>query len=118
MAVTPPIRPRRLGVPLSVPNRPGMATRDLIGPQDGVTELFVGEGRCDPGAGVPAHRHSVVEAFVVLEGVLSVRLSDQVIEVGAEESLAIPPGTPHSFSNRADLPTRFLFAAPWDHRTF
>ena len=111
-------RARRLKAPRAVPNRPGISTRELIGPEDGVGELFVGEGLCTPGAGVPLHRHAVVEAFVVLEGVLSVRLSDRTIDVQADESLAVPPGTPHAFGNRGDVPVRYLFAAPWDHRTF
>ena len=113
-----PRRGRKLGEPRPIPRRPGQSRRPFVGPEDGVRELFVEELRLEPGAGIPLHQHPVVEAFVVLEGTLTVRLGEEVAVVAAEETVAIPPGTPHALANRGAEPARALGVAPWDHDTF
>jgi quercetin dioxygenase-like cupin family protein len=111
-------RRRKLGDPRPVPNRPGQASRTLVGPEDGARELFVEEIRFEPGAEIPRHHHPVVEAWVVLDGALTVRVGDDVAVVEADQTVAIPPGTAHALANRGTVAARALAVAPWDHDTF
>jgi quercetin dioxygenase-like cupin family protein len=111
-------RRRKLGDPRPVPNRPGQASRTLVGPEDGARELFVEEIRFEAGAEIPLHHHPIMEAFVVLEGALTVRLGEDLAQVQAEQTVAIPPGTAHALANRGTVAARALAVAPWDHDTF
>jgi len=120
---TPPERPtvehvRWLGEPTEIPTRPGMFRRSFIGPDDGVSELFLEELTFRQGAAIPLHQHPIVELFVVLEGTLTFRLGDQTIQVGPERTVRIPPNTPHAVVNLEGRAARVLAAAPWDHATF
>jgi quercetin dioxygenase-like cupin family protein len=111
-------QPRSLGEPIPIPTRPGMSRRSFVGPDDGVRELFVEELTFETGAQIPLHQHPIVEAFVVLEGALTVRLGDETVVVEADHTISIPPGTPHALVNRHDAVARTLSAAPHDHSTF
>ncbi|MGO9455998.1 MAG: cupin domain-containing protein [Acidimicrobiales bacterium] len=52
------------------------------------------------GAGPPLHFHAEQEdSFFVLEGVLSVQLGDEVVELGPGDFATAPPGVPHSLTN-------------------
>ena len=52
------------------------------------------------GSGPPLHTHDAQEdSFFVLEGVLTVQLDDEVIELAPGEFATAPPGVPHSFTN-------------------
>jgi quercetin dioxygenase-like cupin family protein len=95
-----------------------MARRTLIGPPDGVSELFVEELTFEQGAAIPLHQHPIVEAFVVLDGALTFRLGDATLVVEAEQTVTIPPNTPHAVLNGEARVARALAAAPWDHATF
>jgi anti-sigma factor ChrR (cupin superfamily) len=57
-------------------------------------------------AGPPLHSHRTFEdSFFVLEGVLTVQLGDDVIELGSGDFATAPPGVPHSLTNaRPDQP--------------
>ncbi len=110
--------PRPLGEPAEVPTRPGMYVRSLVGPGDGVTELFVEEVTFREGAAIPLHHHTVVEAWVVLDGSLTVRLGDETLTVEAGHTVTVPPGTPHGVLNGRAVVARALAVAPWDHATF
>ncbi|WP_219416286.1 cupin domain-containing protein [Pseudonocardia nigra] len=58
-------------------------------------------------SGPPPHRHRVeTETFSVLEGVLRVRVGDRVRVLEAGESVTVPPGAVHAFSNPSDRPAR------------
>ena len=109
---------RSLGEPSDIPTRPGMLRRSYIGPADGVRELFVEELTFGKGAAIPLHQHPIVEAFVVLEGSLTFRLGDQTLVVGPENTVTIPPNTPHAVVNAEGRVARVLSAAAWDHATF
>src|ERR1044071_7851439 len=80
-----PVRP--LGDPLAIPTRPGMSRRSFIGPDDGVSELFVEELTFEQGAAIPLHQHPIVEVFVVLSGSLTFRLGDETLVVGPEHTV-------------------------------
>jgi quercetin dioxygenase-like cupin family protein len=109
---------RWLGEPSEIPTRPGMYRRSLIGPDDGVREMFLEELTFRQGAAIPLHQHPIVEVFVVLAGSLTFRLGDQTIVVGPEHTVTIPPNTPHAVVNVEGRIARALSAAPWDHSTF
>jgi quercetin dioxygenase-like cupin family protein len=109
---------RPLGDPLAIPTRPGMSRRSFIGPDDGVSELFVEELTFEQGAAIPLHQHPIVESFVVLVGELTFRLGDEILTVGPEHSVTIPPNTPHAVVNGEAQVARALTAAPWNHDTF
>jgi quercetin dioxygenase-like cupin family protein len=50
--------------------------------------------------GPPLHVHAVQEdTFFVLDGVLTVRLGDEVVELHPGDFATAPPGVPHSFTN-------------------
>jgi len=44
----------------------------------------------------------------VLEGVLTVRLGEDTLELEAGSFACVPPGTVHTFSNASEEPVRFL----------
>jgi mannose-6-phosphate isomerase-like protein (cupin superfamily) len=56
------------------------------------------------GAGPPLHFHTTFEdSFFVLDGVLTVQLGDDVVELSSGDFATAPPGVPHSLTNaRAD----------------
>jgi len=95
-----------------------MLRRSFIGPADGVRELFLEELTFHQGAAIPLHQHPIVESFVVLEGSLTFRLGDETLVVGPDNSVTIPPNTPHAVVNVEGQAARALSAAPWDHATF
>jgi quercetin dioxygenase-like cupin family protein len=95
-----------------------MLRRSFIGPADGVHELFLEELTFRQGAAIPLHHHPIVEVFVVLDGDLTIRLGDETLVVGPEQTVTIPPNTPHAVVNGQARVARALSAAPWDHATF
>jgi mannose-6-phosphate isomerase-like protein (cupin superfamily) len=59
--------------------------------------------------GPPPHWHrEVTDSFFVLEGTLTVRLRDELMEAEPGTYVCVPPGNVHAFSNRTDSPVRFL----------
>ena len=102
----------------SVPTRPGMRHRDIVGAELGVTSFFVGDTLLAPGGGVPLHTHPVEEVLIALDGTLTVTAGDQTIELDSEEAIVVPPGTPHKFENRSGHQVHMLSAGPWDRATF
>jgi quercetin dioxygenase-like cupin family protein len=59
--------------------------------------------------GPPPHSHQqITDTFYVLEGTLTVRLGDEFVDASAGTYICIPPGNVHTFSNRSDVPARFL----------
>ena len=54
----------------------------------------------DYGAGPPLHFHSTFEdSFFVLDGVLTLQLGDDVVELGPGDFATAPPGIAHSLTN-------------------
>jgi mannose-6-phosphate isomerase-like protein (cupin superfamily) len=58
------------------------------------------------GSGPPLHFHATFEdSFFVLDGVLTLQLGDDVVELGSGDFATAPPGVPHSLTNaRPDQP--------------
>jgi quercetin dioxygenase-like cupin family protein len=58
------------------------------------------EQLCAPGAGAPPHRHDgVEEVIVVLEGLARIHVGGEETELGAGESVVLPAGSRHGFTN-------------------
>jgi quercetin dioxygenase-like cupin family protein len=72
------------------------------------------EQLCDPGAGAPPHRHDgVEEVIVVLEGRARIHVGSEETQLGAGESVILPAGSRHGFTNVGTDSLRILavFAA-------
>ena len=62
-----------------------------------------------PGVATPLHRHQhEAEAFYVLDGRLSYRAGEEVVELYAGCFIHLPQGMPHAFRIRGDDPARLL----------
>ena len=94
------------------PWRPNYRKWDVTGPEDGTinSNLFI--SAADPGAGAPLHTHTTDELIVLLEGELEVRIGEEVVTVGADHTLVVPPGTPHGFTVVGDKEARMLTFLP------
>jgi mannose-6-phosphate isomerase-like protein (cupin superfamily) len=58
--------------------------------------------------GPPLHVHPRFdEVFVVLEGTLTLRVGEELSEVGPEGTAFVEGATPHTFMNQSDAPVRF-----------
>lgn len=52
------------------------------------------------GAGPPLHVHDEQEdTFLVLEGVLTIQVGDDLVELGPGDFASVPPGVAHTFGN-------------------
>ncbi len=72
--------------------------------------FFLSETRIQAGfPGPPPHAHRRLhDLFYVLDGTLTLRREDEVIEATPGAFACFPPGTVHTFSNPGDEPVRFL----------
>jgi len=62
-------------------------------------------------AGPPLHVHpGFDEVFLVADGTLTLRIEDQVQEVGAGETAYVAGAVPHTFANTSGAPVRFMVA--------
>ena len=58
--------------------------------------------RTPPGKAVDIHVHPYSETFVLLEGRGRWTAGDDVVELGPNQMLVVPPQTPHGFRNTGD----------------
>jgi mannose-6-phosphate isomerase-like protein (cupin superfamily) len=73
------------------------------------TEVHVIEERMPPGTAEKAHRHERArQLFYVLEGELTMRLSNGDVRVATGAALEIEPGTVHQAKNDSEQEVRFL----------
>src|SRR5205823_6116920 len=89
----------------------GAAVFKAEGGGDGEGTYSLSEIMLPPGYPGPLlHRHErTLDSFYVLEGTLTIRLGENdEVAAGPGSFGAIPPGTVHSFANRADGPVRAL----------
>jgi quercetin dioxygenase-like cupin family protein len=108
--------------------------RAAVRPADGVDGVQVGAGRgtmrrdlidsiegphfalrkftMAPGGGMPRHTNTVEHEQYVLRGRGKIGIGDEVFEVGADDVVYIPAGTPHWYETVGDEPFEFLCAVP------
>ena len=94
--------------------RPGVRTRMQVSALTDAVQLCLLEQFCDPGKGAPTHLHSVEEVLTVLDGAAEVWVEDERATVTAGQSLLIPAGQKHGFSNvgATVLHVQAVLAAP------
>jgi mannose-6-phosphate isomerase-like protein (cupin superfamily) len=87
-------------------NAPGWTWKGNGRDNEGRFDFLVAETAYATGPAL--HTHVIQEdTFFVLEGVLTLRLGDEVVELGPGDFATAPPGVPHSFTNtRTDLVCR------------
>lgn len=74
--------------------------------------LQVLESQLEPGyqAREHAYAHPEDEEFIfVIEGILELRIGDDVHQISAGDSLMIDPRIPHSYANPSDAPVKWLW---------
>ena len=91
----------------------GTATRTqlLLGAEDGAPNFAMRRFLMGPGGGMPRHTNRVEHEQFVLRGRARVGIGDRVVEVGPEDVLFIPAGTPH-FYEVLEAPFEFLCMVP------
>ena len=80
------------------------------GIDDGMGSLAVLESTVQGGFPGPVlHEHEqMIDSFYVQQGTLTLTLDGQTIEADAGTYALVPPGNPHTFSNRSDEPVSVL----------
>ena len=91
----------------------GSATKTqlLIGVADGAPNFSLRRFLMGPGGGMPRHTNTVEHEQYVLRGRARVGIGDEVHEVGPDDVLFIPAGTPH-FYEVVEAPFEFLCVVP------
>ena len=94
--------------------RAGVTTRMRVSAVTGAAQLCIFEQWCEPGTGAPAHLHAVEEVLTVLQGEAEFWLDDEHSHLSAGESVIVPAGRKHGFSNvgRGTLHVQATLAAP------
>ncbi|WP_375458837.1 cupin domain-containing protein [uncultured Enterovirga sp.] len=93
--------------------REGVATHMRTSALTQTHQLCIFEQFCDPGLGAPIHIHAVEEVLEVIEGRAELVLGDESGIVTANQSVVIPAGMRHGFTNVGDgiLKVRATLAA-------
>ena len=95
-----------------IPWRPGYRNYVLAGQAQGVS-VSSSLGVLEQGAGAPLHFHEDVdEVIVVVEGTLDVRIGDERLLVGKNQTISIPARTPHAFTVVSPEGARFIAFLP------
>lgn len=93
--------------------RQGVVTRLHVAASTGATQLCIFEQRCEPGTGAPAHVHpGVEEAVTVLEGACEFWIGAESHLLEAVETILVPPGARHGFTNVGASTLRTLAVFP------
>ena len=83
----------------------------LVGPAEGAANFVLRRFRMENGGGIPLHTNEVEHEQYVLRGRARIRVGAALYEVGANDTLYIPAGVPHSYEV-IDGPFEFLCVVP------
>jgi quercetin dioxygenase-like cupin family protein len=83
----------------------------LVGPEEGAPNFVLRRFRMEAGGGIPLHTNEVEHEQYVLRGRAKIRIGGEDHDVGANDSLYIPAGVPHSYEV-VDGPFEFLCVVP------
>lgn len=89
----------------------GASRQVLIGP-DEAPHFAMRRYVMNPGGGMPRHTNSVEHEQYVLSGRARIGIGDEVIEVGPDDVVYIPAGTPHWYEVVSEQPFAFLCVVP------
>jgi quercetin dioxygenase-like cupin family protein len=86
----------------------------LVDASDGSTQLYLGQQWLQPGDRVLDHTHPCEEILHFVAGEATVRLGDETVTVTAGDSVHIPTGLLHGFTNtgESELHLFVIFPAP------
>ena len=90
------------------PWRPDYRKWNITREGDGTEKSNLSYSEVGKGTGSPLHVHDIDELMVVLDGVIEVRLGDEIQQVGSGHTIVVPPNTPHSFRNVGQTNARIL----------
>ena len=82
-----------------------LASKDSCGAENFTTGMTT----FPAGAGVPLHSHNCDEQVTVLEGTADVEIEGDIQQVVRHETILIPEGLSHRFSNAGDGPMKILW---------
>lgn len=86
-------------------------THKLIGRRTG-SDYYLFESEFGPESGNRLHVHAYEDEVVfVIQGLIRIRLENEVIEVGEEGVAHLPKGIPHALYNPLQVPLRILALA-------
>jgi mannose-6-phosphate isomerase-like protein (cupin superfamily) len=112
------MRTRYADVPAYV-TKDGSTIRELMHPAaHGNCLQSLAEATIDAGARTQLHRHALTEElYHVTAGTGLMTLGDATLEVGAGDTVLIPPGTPHCIEATGSEPLRILCCCspPYSH---
>jgi quercetin dioxygenase-like cupin family protein len=86
----------------------------LVDESDGSTSLYLGQQWLEPGDRVLHHTHPCEEILHFLAGEATVRLGAETLVLGPGESVFIPTGILHGFTNNGsnELHVLVIFSMP------
>jgi quercetin dioxygenase-like cupin family protein len=88
---------------------PRSGPRVLLRSEQTAGQVSLIESAAPPGfTGPPLHHHDFDETFYVIEGELTFQLHDELLAAKAGEVAFAPRGVPHTFTNLAAEPARYL----------
>jgi mannose-6-phosphate isomerase-like protein (cupin superfamily) len=61
------------------------------------------------GTGLPLHSHNVEESVLVLEGLATAQIGDDLFDLVPGQATWVPAGVPHRFVNRGDTVMRIYW---------
>ena len=88
----------------------GSEIRELLAHRNScIRNQTLAEARLSPGCATTLHYHvRTEEIYYVLAGSGTMRLGEEVCQVGPGDAVAIPPGAPHQITNHGAGELRFL----------
>ena len=105
------VRPADSVEPIVIPAGSDASLRVLVGPKQGDTSFVLRRFTFGAGGGMPYHTNLVEHQQYVLRGRARITIADEVHEVGADDTLFIPAGVPHSYEV-VDGPFEFICVVP------
>lgn len=87
-------------------------TGGVATPRHHAEEVLVLRQHQEPGGANPIHRHDREEVMIQLEGMVSVTVGGEEVELAAGDALIVPAGAPHQITNRGTARAEWLLVAP------
>jgi mannose-6-phosphate isomerase-like protein (cupin superfamily) len=90
-------------------SEPGVRFKVLVSTEQAAGSYCCLETIAQNGTGSPIHiHHNEDEHFLILEGTAHLLLGEEKIDVPAGQTITLPRGVPHAWSNKSDVPLRMI----------
>jgi quercetin dioxygenase-like cupin family protein len=87
-------------------------TGGIATPKQNAEDVLVLRQQQEPGGSNPMHRHDREEVMIQLDGIVSVTVGDEEVQLSAGDALIVPAHTLHQIANRRDAGAEWLLVAP------